>query len=98
MLEAYARQYKVSTKADDSELYQALVMRVAPIPVSLALAQAAIESGWGQSRFTASGNALFGQWVWNDKEGIKPNRPAIAALLSGRFQICLHLYAPICST
>lgn len=74
VLEAYARQYKVGTKADDSELYQALAMRAAPIPVSLALAQAAIESGWGQSRFTASGNALFGQWVWNDKEGIKPKQ------------------------
>lgn len=71
VLEEYARQYKVSTKATDIELYQALSMRVAPVPVSLALAQAAIESGWGQSRFTAAGNALFGQWVWNDKKGIK---------------------------
>ena len=45
--------------------------RVAPVPVSIALAQAAIESGWGQSRFTLEGNALYGQWVWNDKLGIK---------------------------
>ena len=71
VLEYYARLYRVSTKATDSELYQELAMRVAPVPVSLALAQAAIESGWGQSRFTAAGNALFGQWVWNDKKGIK---------------------------
>ena len=71
VLEKYAHHYKVSTKATDAELYQALAMRVAPVPVSLALAQAAIESGWGQSRFTAAGNALFGQWVWNDKKGIK---------------------------
>ena len=42
-----------------------------PVPVSLALAQAVIESGWGQSRFAAEGNALFGQWVWNDDMGIK---------------------------
>jgi len=34
--------------------------------LSLALAQAAIESGWGTSRFAREGNALFGQWVWGE--------------------------------
>ena len=33
------------------------------IPPSLALAQAAEESGWGTSRFVVEGNALFGQWT-----------------------------------
>ena len=70
-LQKYARQYKVSPDASNSEIYQALSERVVPVPVSLALAQAAVESGWGQSRFTIAGNALFGQWVWNDKKGIK---------------------------
>ena len=42
------------------------------IPVSLAIAQAAIESGWGTSRFALEGNALFGQWTWG-KKGIEPN-------------------------
>ena len=37
------------------------------IPVSLALAQAANESGWGTSRFALEGNALFGQWTWSKK-------------------------------
>ena len=37
-------------------------MRVDEVPVSLVLAQAANESGWGTSRFAAEGNALFGQW------------------------------------
>ena len=41
------------------------------IPVSLALAQAANESGWGTSRFALEGNALFGQWTWS-KKGISP--------------------------
>ena len=41
------------------------------IPVSLALAQAAKETGWGTSRFAQEGNALFGQWTWNGN-GIKP--------------------------
>ena len=41
------------------------------IPVSLAIAQAAKETGWGTSRFAQQGNALFGQWTY-DGEGIKP--------------------------
>ena len=41
------------------------------IPVSIALAQAAKESGWGTSRFALEGNAIFGQWTWNGK-GIAP--------------------------
>ena len=41
------------------------------VPVSLAIAQAAKESGWGTSRFALEGNALFGQWTWSG-EGIKP--------------------------
>ena len=45
----------------------ALLNRVDYIPPSLILAQAAIESGWGTSRFVREGNNLFGQRVWNDK-------------------------------
>ena len=41
------------------------------IPVSLAIAQAAKETGWGSSRFAQEGNALFGQWTWSG-DGIKP--------------------------
>ena len=41
------------------------------IPVSLAIAQSAKETGWGTSRFAQEGNALFGQWTWNG-DGIKP--------------------------
>ena len=41
------------------------------MPVSLALAQAAKETGWGTSRFALEGNALFGQWTWSG-DGIKP--------------------------
>ncbi|MEJ2541755.1 MAG: glucosaminidase domain-containing protein [Gemmatimonadota bacterium] len=38
--------------------------RVDEVPVSLVLAQAANESGWGTSRFATEGNALFGQWTF----------------------------------
>jgi Bax protein len=48
-----------------------LKIRMDEIPVSLAIAQAANETGWGTSRFALEGNALFGQWTYNG-EGIKP--------------------------
>ena len=48
-----------------------LKIRMDTIPVSLVIAQAAKETGWGTSRFALEGNALFGQWTWSG-EGIKP--------------------------
>ncbi len=48
-----------------------LKVRMDIVPVSLAIAQAAKETGWGKSRFALEGNALFGQWTWSG-EGIKP--------------------------
>ena len=44
-----------------------LVNRVDGVPLSLLLAQAAIESSWGSSRFAREGNNLFGIWTWGDK-------------------------------
>ena len=48
-----------------------LKIRMDEIPASLAIAQAAKETGWGTSRFALEGNALFGQWTFSDN-GIKP--------------------------
>ena len=48
-----------------------LKVRMDEVPISLAIAQAAKETGWGTSRFAIEGNALFGQWTWSG-EGIKP--------------------------
>jgi Bax protein len=48
-----------------------LKIRMDEIPNSMAIAQAAKETGWGTSRFAQEGNALFGQWTWSG-EGIKP--------------------------
>jgi len=48
-----------------------LKIRMDVIPVSLAIAQAAKETGWGTSRFALQGNALYGQWTYSD-QGIKP--------------------------
>jgi len=60
------KEYKI----EDRDLSK-LKMRMDVIPVSIALAQAANESGWGTSRFALEGNALFGQWTWS-KKGISP--------------------------
>jgi Bax protein len=49
-----------------------LLKRVDVIPVSLAMAQAAIESGWGTSRFAVQGNAIFGQWTTAGGRGLVP--------------------------
>ena len=48
-----------------------LKIRMDEIPVSLAIAQSAKETGWGSSRFAQEGNALFGQWTWSG-DGIRP--------------------------
>jgi uncharacterized FlgJ-related protein len=56
---------------DSAALTELLTFRLLPIPVSLVMAQAAEESGWGTSRFAAEGNALFGQWAWSGRR-IRP--------------------------
>ena len=48
-----------------------LKIRMDEVPVSMAIAQAAKETGWGTSRFAQEGNALFGQWTWSG-DGIEP--------------------------
>ena len=60
------KEYKIKN-SDISELK----IRMDIIPVSLAIAQAAVESGWGTSRFALEGNALYGQWTWSDN-GLTP--------------------------
>ncbi len=59
-------EYKVK-KGNVNELK----IRMDIIPTSIALAQAAKESGWGTSRFALEGNAIFGQWTWSGS-GIAP--------------------------
>jgi Bax protein len=54
------KEYKIPKKNIDE-----LIEKLDIIPNSIALAQAAKESGWGTSRFALEGNAIFGQWTWN---------------------------------
>ncbi|MDI5877386.1 glucosaminidase domain-containing protein [Shewanella xiamenensis] len=75
-LVALAIKYKVISNPIPSlspSHRQALLERVDILPPSLVLAQAAKESGWGTSRFTLEGNALFGQWDFNGN-GMEPKQ------------------------
>ena len=58
----------------DGEALEKLELRMDIIPPSLALAQAALESGWGTSRFAQQGNNLFGIWCYEPGCGIVPER------------------------
>ena len=66
----WLRQKLLEYKVKKGDINQ-LMIRMDIIPVSIALAQAAKESGWGTSRFALEGNAIFGQWTW-DGQGIAP--------------------------
>ncbi len=81
-----AERYEV--RADD---FSSLRYRVDAIPPSLALAQAALETGWGSSRFSHQGNALFGEWTFGDRQGIVPaSRGAQQDHKIRSFQSLLH--------
>ena len=66
----WIRQKLLEYKVKKGDLKELLV-RMDIIPTSIALAQAAKESGWGTSRFALEGNAIFGQWTWSG-QGIAP--------------------------
>jgi len=68
-LEAIAKKYRIKSLYDKEEYLK----RVDTIPVSMVLAQAAIESNWGKSRFSREANNLFGEWTWG-KKGIIPKK------------------------
>lgn len=68
-LESLAKQYSVKNLFD----YKKLLKKIDVVPPSLALAQAAVESGWGKSRFVKVANNIFGHWTYG-KVGIVPSR------------------------
>jgi Bax protein len=69
-----ARRYRVAGDLDDPGLREVLLRRVDELPVALVLAQAALESGWGTSRFAREANNLFGIWTWESEGGVVPER------------------------
>ncbi|RJX29845.1 MAG: glucosaminidase [Desulfurivibrio sp.] len=66
-LRRLARKYRTNS-------IEKLQLRVDVVPVSLILAQGALESSWGGSRFAAEGNNLFGIYTWGDRGMIPANR------------------------
>ncbi len=58
------KKYRASNVKD-------LLLKVDAVPVSLVLAQAAIESGWGTSRFFREGNNVFGMYAFKGGKCLK---------------------------
>ena len=68
-----SKKYKVSsTHKHKIDLINEMLIKVNIIPNSIVLAQAANESGWGTSRFAKEYNALFGQYTYDENNGIVP--------------------------
>ncbi|HKM92307.1 MAG TPA: glucosaminidase domain-containing protein [Prolixibacteraceae bacterium] len=77
-------------KRYNAKSYENLLVRMKPHPTSLVLAQAIVESGWGQSRFAAEGYNLFGMW------GVPGDPNILKSLYSrGEQQIFLKKYNSI---
>ncbi len=54
-------KYGIQNLFDREAYYE----RIDVIPASLTIAQAALESGWGKSRFAREANNLFGHWNYS---------------------------------
>tara|TARA_R110001592_G_scaffold181747_1_gene424620 strand:+ start:45788 stop:46618 length:831 start_codon:yes stop_codon:yes gene_type:complete len=59
---------------DMNEIIQTLIKQIDIVPPSLVLAQAALESGWGTSRFAKKANNLFGHWCFSEGCGLVPQQ------------------------
>ena len=78
-------------------MLEELWKKVDIVPTSLALAQAAEESGWGTSRFASTGNAVYGQWTWGEN-AITPKKQrkelgnyGIAAFETLQQSVCAYM-------
>ena len=78
-LKKQAKRYRLEDNGFSDPLtteagFAALLRHVDKIPADLALAQAALESGWGTSRFAREANNYFGQWCYTPGCGLVPAR------------------------
>ena len=73
-LAALAADYRVASDGPPLATTTRLLRRIDVVPVDLALVQAAIESGWGRSRFAVLGNNLFGTRCFRRGCGFVPNQ------------------------
>lgn len=72
IIQQLSQKYGITPQADKIKQVESLLKRVNTIPTSLALAQAANESGWGTSRFAKKGNNYFGMWCYSEGCGYVP--------------------------
>lgn len=79
-LETMAEYYEINPDLETAEKLELLLRRVDIVPASLALAQAAKESGWGTSRFSRLGNNYFGQWCFSEGCGLVPSQRSAGAV------------------
>jgi Bax protein len=85
-LKKLAVKLRVRGDLNQPKVRQRILVRLDEIPTALALAQAAIETGWGTSRFALEGNSLFGQWTFVKANGLTPeNRDSEATHLVASF-------------
>jgi Bax protein len=68
------QEYRIKSNEVSTNEIKELMLRVDEVPASLALAQAAMESAWGTSRFAVQANNLFGQWCYTEGCGLVPLR------------------------
>lgn len=79
-LRALAEDYRLDADGlDSAQLIERLLLRVDAVPASLALAQAAKESGWGTSRFAREAYNLYGEWCYEPGCGLVPAQRTQAA-------------------
>jgi uncharacterized FlgJ-related protein len=70
-----SQKYRVVLKNKHKiDILDELLLKVDGIPNSIVLAQAVNESGWGSSRFAREYNALFGQYTYDENDGIIPSK------------------------
>lgn len=73
-LEIWAKRYGIKASTDrPSAVATSLLQHLDEIPASMVLAQAALESAWGTSRFVREGNNFFGHWCFSAGCGIVPS-------------------------
>ena len=74
--ELLAKLVEIKQKYNIQNIYslEEYLKKIDVIPPSLALAQAAVESAWGKSRFVKEANNIFGHWTYDKEFGIIPKR------------------------
>jgi Bax protein len=68
IIQNLAKKYNINS-VDDVKAFKS---KIAPVPISLALTQAAVETGWGKSRFFKEARNAFGQWTYSVTNGLVP--------------------------